>query len=132
MNISGIRTYAGFYDYNTIKNQEAGNRQLQDIKEVEAPEVLLEETERESSADVTIQSKDQGPDSGALEYTKQYQPQTSYELIGRESEIAALDVEQAISDMKKDQVLQQYQFFVGESRAGENLDRLRTGENFLL
>lgn len=79
-----------------------------------------------------IQSKDQGPDSGALEYTKQYQPQTSYELIGSESEIAGLDVEQAISDMKKDQVLQQYQFFVGESRAGENLDRLRTGENFLL
>ena len=32
MNISGIRPYAGFYDYNTIKSQEAHSRQIAEAK----------------------------------------------------------------------------------------------------
>lgn len=34
-------------------------------------------------------------------------------LIGRDSSLAGLDVEKAISDMKKDSMLEQYQYFVG-------------------
>lgn len=33
--------------------------------------------------------------------------------IGRDADIHSLDVENALSDMKKDSVLQQYQYFVG-------------------
>ena len=35
MNISGIRTYAGFYDYNTIKQSEMRSRQIQEAKAAE-------------------------------------------------------------------------------------------------
>lgn len=45
----------------------------------------------------------------------QYQPDRTYEMKGSESDIHSLDVEKALSDMHKDQVLQQYQFFVGEN-----------------
>lgn len=38
-----------------------------------------------------------------------------YGFIGRDSDIEALDMQKAISDMKKDQVLQQYQYFVGSA-----------------
>lgn len=38
-----------------------------------------------------------------------------YGYIGRDSEIESLDMQKAISDMKKDQVLQQYQYFVGSA-----------------
>ncbi len=34
-------------------------------------------------------------------------------LIGRDSSLMELDVEKAISDMKKDSMLEQYQYFVG-------------------
>ena len=34
-------------------------------------------------------------------------------LVGRDSSLAGLDVEKAISDMKKDSMLEQYQYFVG-------------------
>ncbi len=34
-------------------------------------------------------------------------------LVGRDSSLAELDVEKAISDMRKDSALEQYQYFVG-------------------
>ncbi|NLL79700.1 MAG: hypothetical protein GX234_07920 [Clostridiales bacterium] len=43
-------------------------------------------------------------------------PQKDAELIGVESDIYSLDVQKAISDMKKDQILEEYQYFVGSMR----------------
>ncbi len=39
----------------------------------------------------------------------------SFEMKGRNSDIESLDLEKAVSDMQKDQVLQQYQYFIGDS-----------------
>lgn len=40
----------------------------------------------------------------------------SFDYIGSESSLDNLDMQKAISDMRKDQVLQGYQYFVGSSR----------------
>ena len=53
-------------------------------------------------------------------------------MKGIASDIASLDVEKAVSDMKKDQVLQQYQFFVGERMSQTGLLYIRPNENFSL
>ncbi len=45
-----------------------------------------------------------------------FNKQEEFGYIGQDSDIRTLDIERAISDMKKDQVLQQYQYFVGSSR----------------
>lgn len=42
-----------------------------------------------------------------------FNKQEEFGYIGQDSDIRSLDMEKAISDMKKDQVLQQYQYFVG-------------------
>lgn len=131
MNISGIRTYAGFYDYNTIKNQEAHGRQIAESK-AEASENLATMEEQKSKAPEQVVVAPVKPDNGASEYAKKYQPDATYELKGVDSDIANLDVQKALSDMKKDQVLQQYQFFVGESKAGAELTENRKDENFYL
>jgi len=39
-----------------------------------------------------------------------------YSYIGKDSDIEQLDIQKAISDMKKDSVLQQYQYFVGSAQ----------------
>lgn len=39
-----------------------------------------------------------------------------FEMIGRDSKLEKLDIEAAVSDMKKDSILEQYQFFVGSSQ----------------
>lgn len=129
MNISGIRTYAGFYDYNTIKSQEARNQQIAEAKAAENLAAQEETPQKDVAQVVPAAAK---PDNGATEYAKQYRPDVTYELKGADSDITNLDVEKALSDMKKDQVLLQYQFFVGESKAGEALTVNRNDENFSL
>lgn len=130
MNISGIRTYAGFYDYNTIKNQEVRNHQIKEAKLAEAH--VPAESPEKSEKEAEIISAQTQADHGAIDYANQYQPDATYELKGADSDIANLDVEKAISDMKRDQVLMQYQFFVSESQMGELLDTDRPDENFYL
>lgn len=123
MNISGIRPSAGFYDYNTIKSEELSAEQTQ--KTLTAQQ---SDAEQETVMNVEASAK---PDTGAMDYANRYQPDASYDLKGADSELMSLDVEKAISDMKRDQVLQQYQFFIGESQA-EQLLESRNQENFLL
>lgn len=45
-----------------------------------------------------------------------FNKQEDFDYIGQDSDIRSLDMVKAISDMKKDQVLQQYQYFVGSVR----------------
>lgn len=124
MNISGIRIQAGFYDYNTIKNAQ--------IQEEPAANAIGAVDGNTRVTEITASERDSKPDHGAMEYAKQYQPDAEYELKGIASDITSLDVEKAISDMKKDQVLQQYQFFVGERMSQTGLLYIRPNENFSL
>lgn len=39
-----------------------------------------------------------------------------FSFIGRNSEIKQLDANKAVSDMQKDEILSQYQYFVGDSK----------------
>lgn len=106
MNISGIRPYGGVYGYNSI--------QAEDVLPAGAAS-----PEQSGTVDVeqAAQERDYGKQTfGAADLARQYQPEASYELKGADSDIRSLDVERALSDLQKDQVLQQYQFFVGTAR----------------
>jgi len=111
MNISGIRTYAGFYDYNTIKQSEIRSRQIQEAKSGMEKEVPFSAEEQKAEEPVLASARD----NGAKEFTEKYQPEAVYEMKGEDSDIAKLDVEKAISDMKKDEILMEYQFFVNSA-----------------
>ena len=123
MNISGIRPSAGFYDYNTIKSEELSAEQTQKT-------LTAQQSDAEQEAVMNVEASAK-PDTGAMDYANRYQPDATYDLKGADSELMSLDVEKAISDMKRDHVLQQYQFFIGESQAGQLLES-RNQENFLL
>lgn len=130
MNISGTRTYAGFYDYNTIKSQEEKTQQIVDAKaDVIQKEALQAEVQEEKAVESPVEKK---PDTGAIDYVKRYQPDATYELKGVDSDIANLDVQKALSEMKMDQILEQYQFFVGAGSFGEEATGNPTDENFFL
>lgn len=106
MNISGIRASAGFYEYNDIKSSELRGQQIQQAK---AQEAKQEQPQEEA------QSMQYQQNFTSYDYAKQYEPEATYEMKGADSDIALLDVEKVLSDVQKDAVLQQYQFFVGES-----------------
>lgn len=44
-----------------------------------------------------------------------FNKEESYDYIGSESGLANLDMQKAISDMRKDEILQGYQYFVGSA-----------------
>ena len=130
MNISGIRPYAGFYEYNSIKLHEL---RLQQVAQAGGTG-----TETDAGGHAS-QSVDDYADArsrqtyGAADYAKEYNPDASYEMKGADSDLSSLDVEKAISGLEKDQVLQQYQFFVGTEETKPNTGgslAVRESENF--
>ena len=130
MNISGIRPSLGFYSYNSIKIDELRNQQLVVTAQEQAP------MQEESTG-----YKDQLPveqNFTSYDYAKSYQPDETYELKGAESDISKLDVEKTMSDLEKDKVLEQYQYFVGDQAHAIAIDMNtenkipRSGENFVL
>ena len=88
MKLSGIRPITESEFYNSIR---------------------MNELDRAKSVVNTQQTFD------TVSYAKQYQTGFSYDRKETDSDIEKLDVEKAISDMRKKQVLMQYQCFVGES-----------------
>lgn len=125
MIISGMRPYAGFYTYNSIKSGETV-QQMQTTAQPQPNEQQMPEQASEKQAYTSF------------DYAKEYQPNASYELKGADSDLANLDMQKAISDMKKDGVLQQYQYFVGtqdfavKRTPTETAVSMRSGEDFSL
>ena len=81
-------------------NQQAGlNEQSDNLTSVAEP---VQENLASRMADL---------DQVSLKFNKE----DSFEYIGMDSSLDNLDMQKAISDMQKDQVLQSYQYFVGSA-----------------
>lgn len=76
----------------------------------------------------------QKEDHGVADFNAKYQPDVSYDLKGVDSDISKLDVEKALSDLKKIRYCKEYQFFVGDDAfaSTEKLKQVREEENFWL
>lgn len=131
MEISKIRPYEGYYDNsigrvtgnsgsdqisNPIENFSTGK--MQSVEPEQA--VQKEQTALQVQPDEQELAKAREKQTfGAVEYADTYQPGKEYPLKGVDSDIRSLDVQKAVSDMKKDEMLHQYQFFVGHSASAE-------------
>lgn len=120
MNISGIRPFSGYYNYNTIKTAAVKNEPVE-----EAAKETAAKTEQQISSKAPESAKSQQKFS-SFDFAQMYRPGETGAAKSQDSELRSLDMEKAISDMQKDQVLQQYQFFVGDkapaAMPSENFD----------
>ena len=128
MNISGIRTTVGFYSYNSIKTIMLHGQQMMANQK--------EEVANEESADEDEYSR-RKQNFTSFDYAKNYRPDVIYDLSRNEADIELLDIGKMKEDLKKDQILQQYQYFVRGTEyeektrdSGNTAQRL--GENFSL
>ncbi len=134
MAINGL---SGQYDlFQSYQTQNALSRIPtvgQDVPSVstgsEQPSVQGREEQRpqESQEQSTLSTLSPMQESGLAERSKtselqdislKFNRDEEINLVGRDSSLAGLDVEKAISDMKKDSMLEQYQYFVG---SGSNI-----------
>ena len=131
MNISGIRPAVGFYDYNSIKQVESVPVASQSIYIDGTTKVSGNVAEAGTQQDASARSRQT---FGAYDYASQYEPKVTYDLKGADSDIRSLDVAKAVSDMKKDELIHQYQYFVGQDLAVEasQTPSMRGAEDFSL
>lgn len=145
MNISGIRPHMGFYN-NKIEDgsriSDRQNREELQAEQIQSSSESIRDGQPDNRASQTASAAGQETEqqenrtSGTQDYADRYQPGVVYSLKGENSDLESLDVEQAISKMEKDQILRQYQFFVGEKKASielqDNRNSQRAPEDFTL
>lgn len=83
--------------------QEINNPVKPDLKEQEKDGILDSRSERKQINPLNLQDISLDKNTGS-----------SFDFIGRDSDISSLDVQKAVSDMKRDRILEDYQYFVGD------------------
>ena len=118
MVISGIGTRESFYNsYNATSVNRLHKAESSVVQPVDAVEKAPEVTRQPSVEEIAYARRDQNQTS--YDYARKYDATATYNMKGKDSGLESLDIENAISQMQKDQMLQQYRFFVGDSKADE-------------
>ena len=113
MSIDKLGQYGGFYNqYKMPQIQQVS------VDEVKRQDSRLAEQEQQSVALPAQQQSNEtvntAPRMANLEdVSLTFNVNETYDYIGKDAKLQDLDMMRAISDMQKDEVLQQYQYFVG-------------------
>ncbi|HKM04105.1 MAG TPA: hypothetical protein VJZ04_05870 [Lachnospiraceae bacterium] len=119
MSIDGLSQYGGLYNSYLFQNIKTVT--MDTIKSQED----LKKTSDESENITSLQNNYSLPEleqdnrsriANLENISLTFNKADDFDFIGKDSSIETLDMEKAISDMQKDQVLQQYQYFVGSSQ----------------
>lgn len=109
----GIGVSGGYGDYSSIlqhyRMPEIKPVQPEETQQVQPTAEAVQEQTTENTS--SVQRHDVALEDVSLSFNKQ----EDYAYIGKDSDILSLDVEKAVSDMRKDEILQQYQYFVGNN-----------------
>ena len=121
MGINGINNYSNFINNYRIPSipsvsVDEVKRQDEELKKL-ASSPALESTLQDAASSAKPRN-----DAALEDISITFNKGDDYGYIGKDSDIYSLDVENAISDMQKDNVLKQYQFFVGNTGTGALVD----------
>ena len=123
--IKGIDNFQLNYNaYNRVNNNPAEDIELSkklggqsDVKETAKPEEAAS-----SSIDLRLEDIRPRQNASLEDISLSLNEKTSFEMKGRQSDLASLDMQKAVSDMQKDQALMQYQYFVGDNHLTNSED----------
>ena len=126
MSIQGIGQYGGLYqNYKMPSIPSVTLNEREDaLQSTRTSEISQNSDAVDNSS--TISNFDRNTDSVAIknadlqDISLVFNKNDNFDYIGKDSEIGNLDVQKAVSDMKKDQILQEYQYFVGDIFSNEN------------
>ncbi len=111
--IKGIDNYqAGMI--NRIQNAQS-EAALKRVNEQAAAKEKEQESVKEAPFDLRLEDIRPRANASLEDISLSLNEPKGFEMKGRDSDIEALDMEKAVSDMQKDEALQQYQYFVGDT-----------------
>lgn len=103
----GFGSFGSFHSDYRISNIPKANESV-----VNKPELSVNEAPKTQELDIQAvdnRPRSIDPNSVSLSFNKG----DDFSYIGTDKDIAGLDMEKAISDMKQDSILQEYNYFVG-------------------
>lgn len=114
----GIQFYNGLSNYNYNRINDIPRVDAEEIKVNQQPkEEPLKEEAQSSLSPATLSSLDDRARVSNLEdISLTFNKEESFEYLESDSSVKSLDMQKAISDMQKDGILQEYQYFVGSSK----------------
>ena len=118
-----FQPYADFSkDYAAYRGREIPQVDTEEVKRQDRlSEKTAEQLAPTSAAAASEPSEDQPSKPVDLENISLSFNKNDFGYIGRESSLIRLDVQKAISDMKKDSVLEEYQYFVGSANVMQGI-----------
>lgn len=107
----GVQTYYKSYDIpiKTPEEIKAAEQPAEQLSSVKEPDNTLQP----DSSTIDTRSRSTNPENISLTFHKE----ETFDYLGKESSLDNLDMRKAISDMQKDAVLQEYQYFVGSAKS---------------
>ncbi|MGN1147736.1 MAG: hypothetical protein ACI4TB_04890 [Lachnospiraceae bacterium] len=123
MGIGGVSDYSSlFRNYRVPEIPSVDVEQVKRAEAAGAQQPVQELKPQQTSQDIDLSIEEKQPAKPGItdvnNISLTFNAGDDYGYIGKDSDLNSLDMQKAISDMKKDQVLQQYQYFVGNA---ENL-----------
>lgn len=118
MAIQGLDQYDGFYNnyrVNNIPSVDVDYVENQDEQVLEADSNLQSHQNNNTPSNTTDTEDHRSRIADLEDVSLTFNKGDSFDYIGSDSEIRNLDVQKAVSDMKKDQILEEYQYFYGSS-----------------
>ena len=114
----GIQLWTGFNSMQTYyKSQEIPTITPEEVKNKEQqPQAVQQNIAVAESVNEPIAEDNRSKTADLENISLTFNKDETFDYIGSESGLAGLDMQKAISDMKKDAVLQEYQYFVGSSK----------------
>ena len=118
--IKGIDSlqFNNYSNYNRINSTPADDTAIRKLEANESSDIAVGGQGQENvSRELDLRLNDIAPRRNATleDISLSLNEPNGFEMKGRDSDIASLDIEKAVSDMQKDQALMQYQYFVGDS-----------------
>ena len=116
MAIQGLAEYGGFYNQYCVN--DIPQVSVETVQQQNEQQQINEQEPQSLQNDYTAPSQIEDNRSRIAnleDVSLTFNKEDTFDYIGSESEIGNLDIQQAVSDMKKDQALQEYQFFVGSN-----------------
>lgn len=131
-----INSLQGFGGFNSYKVVDIPKVDIEAVKKQEEEKKASEAVIPQSQAVAEVKSEPQKPDnrtrSANLEdVSLTFNKGDDFSFLGSEFKLEDLDMQKAISDMRKDSILQDYQFFVGTSEGIDNSGANPDGKVFL-
>lgn len=114
----GIQLWTGFNSMQTYyKSQEIPTITPEEVKNKEQqPQAVQQNVAAVESVNEPVAEDNRSKTADLENISLTFNKDETFDYIGSESGLAGLDMQKAISDMKKDAVLQEYQYFVGSSK----------------